>query len=286
MPNQYICTCSRVIPSGECPECGTHTSSLTLPSIIQCAQFGLQEQLEEHLANSPASITTRDNVNATALHWAAINNRLDMVSTILSREGVDVDAVGGDLSTNAIYWATRQNHLVMVTQLLRAGANPHLTDVHGYDSVFIALQCAYIPTLVYLLGKTTTTSSNHYLSKMLHWIAGHSADPRPARVLLNFDPTLVHGVDKDGKSALHVAAEKNNIQIMKTLLQFQAPIDLHDRKGQSPLSLAQDKTATFGILSNLDELAKDRKNPLLRVREILVLQFLCICEYMNEYVNI
>ncbi len=47
-----------------------------------------------------------DEENITVLHWAAINNRIPVVSFFLQR-GADINAIGGELKSPAIHWATR-----------------------------------------------------------------------------------------------------------------------------------------------------------------------------------
>ena len=45
----------------------------------------------------------------THLHWAAINNRIEISKLFLSR-GAEVDAVGGELKSTPLHWAARQGH--------------------------------------------------------------------------------------------------------------------------------------------------------------------------------
>ena len=47
-----------------------------------------------------------DQESITALHWAAINNRIPVVSYFLQK-GADVNAIGGELKSPPIHWATR-----------------------------------------------------------------------------------------------------------------------------------------------------------------------------------
>ena len=50
-----------------------------------------------------------DKDNITLLHWAAINNRHDVVDFYMSK-GAIVDAIGGDLNATPLHWAVRQGH--------------------------------------------------------------------------------------------------------------------------------------------------------------------------------
>lgn len=59
-----------------------------------------------------------DSETVTLLHWAAINNRLDIIQFLLDR-GATVDAVGGELQATPLHWATRQSHLAAVVILVK-----------------------------------------------------------------------------------------------------------------------------------------------------------------------
>lgn len=51
-------------------------------------------------------VNERDTENVTLLHWAAINNRKELIRFYISR-GAIVDAIGGDLLATPLHWATR-----------------------------------------------------------------------------------------------------------------------------------------------------------------------------------
>ena len=40
------------------------------------------------------------------LHWAAINNRTEIVKYLIAK-GANVDAIGGELASTPLHWATR-----------------------------------------------------------------------------------------------------------------------------------------------------------------------------------
>jgi palmitoyltransferase ZDHHC13/17 len=76
------------------------------PPLFLAAQQGDLGTLRELLSSSQASATDRDAGNITALHWAAINNRLLVCKELLSYSA-DVDAVGGELLATPLQWAAR-----------------------------------------------------------------------------------------------------------------------------------------------------------------------------------
>lgn len=72
------------------------------------------------------------NDNITLLHWAALNNRLDVAKYLISK-GAQVDAMGGALNATPLNWAIRDNKLEMVVLLLSYGAQPSIVDGDGTD---------------------------------------------------------------------------------------------------------------------------------------------------------
>ena len=72
-----------------------------------------------------------DKEGISLLHWAAINNRLQIVRYLLMKGSI-VDRLCGDLNTNALQWAIRQGHLQMVVLLIHYGSNPLVTDINGW----------------------------------------------------------------------------------------------------------------------------------------------------------
>jgi len=70
-----------------------------------CLQYILQEIVEKE----GVDVRKPDKDNITLLHWAAINNRHEVVDFYMSK-GAIVDAIGGDLNATPLHWAVRQGH--------------------------------------------------------------------------------------------------------------------------------------------------------------------------------
>lgn len=60
----------------------------------------------KELIESGYDVNTPDAETVTLLHWAAINNRKDIIKYYISL-GAVVDAVGGELQSTPLHWATR-----------------------------------------------------------------------------------------------------------------------------------------------------------------------------------
>lgn len=119
--------------------------------IVKATQYGALDRVKE-LLEQDYDINYRDSENVTLLHWAAINNRIEIVKYFLSK-AVDVNAIGGDLKSTPLHWATRQGHLKMVVILVQHGADPTISDGEGCNCLHLAAQFGNTSIVAYLLAK-------------------------------------------------------------------------------------------------------------------------------------
>jgi palmitoyltransferase len=98
--------------------------------IVKATQYGTFERVVELVEKEGVDPAKGDKENITPLHWAAINNRLNVAEYLICH-GAPVDVFGGELNSTPLHWATRQGHLSMVTFLLKHGANPEALDGEG-----------------------------------------------------------------------------------------------------------------------------------------------------------
>lgn len=75
--------------------------------IVKATQYGAFDRIQHLINNENVDVNARDAENVTLLHWAAINNRLEICKYFLSK-GAEVDAIGGELRSTPLHWATRQ----------------------------------------------------------------------------------------------------------------------------------------------------------------------------------
>ena len=68
-------------------------------------QYGIFERCKEIL-DGGYDVNIRDEENVTLLHWAAINNRKELINLYISN-GAQVDAIGGKLLATPLHWAVR-----------------------------------------------------------------------------------------------------------------------------------------------------------------------------------
>ncbi|KAG5766775.1 hypothetical protein H9Q72_005147 [Fusarium xylarioides] len=83
--------------------------------------------------------TSRDIIMASEpLYYASSFGLMDLVKSLLTSEGVDVDARGGRYKSSALHVACYRGHVEIARQLLECGADINLLDSDGRTALFWA----------------------------------------------------------------------------------------------------------------------------------------------------
>ncbi|XP_048463432.1 palmitoyltransferase ZDHHC17-like [Rhincodon typus] len=82
-----------------------HIDDYSTWDIVKATQYGIFDRCRE-LVEAGYDVRQPDKENVTLLHWAAINNRIDLSRYYISK-GAIVDQLGGDLNSTPLHWATR-----------------------------------------------------------------------------------------------------------------------------------------------------------------------------------
>lgn len=69
------------------------------------------------LIEAGADVNQPDSETVTLLHWAAINNRKDIVKYLIAK-GAVVDAIGGELASTPLHWATRSDLIIIIIMII------------------------------------------------------------------------------------------------------------------------------------------------------------------------
>uniref|UniRef100_A0A673CW32 Palmitoyltransferase n=1 Tax=Sphaeramia orbicularis TaxID=375764 RepID=A0A673CW32_9TELE len=193
-----------------------HVDDYSTWDIVKATQYGIFERCRE-LVEAGFDVRQPDKENVTLLHWAAINNRIDLVKYYISK-GAIVDQLGGDLNSTPLHWATRQGHLSMVVQLMKYGADPSLIDGEGCSCVHLAAQFGHTSIVAYLIAKGQVGTTNAVFQN----------------------------------TALHWAVLAGNTTVISLLLDANANVDAQNIKGETPLDLAKQRKNVW-MINHLQE---------------------------------
>ncbi|EDV97269.1 palmitoyltransferase Hip14 [Drosophila grimshawi] len=215
--------------------------------IVKATQYGAIARVRD-LIESGWDVNQPDSETVTLLHWAAINNRRDIIRYFLEK-GATVDAVGGELNATPLHWATRQGHLSAVVLLMAAGADPRIRDAEGCSCIHIAAQFAHTALVAYFIAKGVDPDlQDRGGMTALMWAAWKVCALDPVRLLLTLgaNPAMVDYTH--GNTALHWAILARNATAISTLvLKSKASLDVPNLRAETPLSMLEAQTGAIWI---------------------------------------
>ena len=115
---------------------GLHIDGSVLTA-VKAVQFGDFQTVKSLLDSHQVSANAVDNDGCSLLHWAAINNRVE-IATLLIRSGAIVPCAGGVLAESPLHWAVRRNYCKVVGLLLAEGADVSYRSNMGLDALSLA----------------------------------------------------------------------------------------------------------------------------------------------------
>ncbi|KMQ92184.1 palmitoyltransferase zdhhc17 [Lasius niger] len=204
--------------------------------IVRATQYGALDRVTE-LVEAGADVNQPDSETVTLLHWAAINNRKDIVKYLIAK-GAVVDAIGGELASTPLHWATRQGHLSTVVVLMRAGADPTLRDSEGFSCIHLAAQFGHTAIVAYLVAKGVNPNMpDRSAMTPLMWSAYKVNSLDPTRLLLTLGASHSLTDNLHGNTALHWAIIAKNNTAISTLVQHGASLDLPNFQNETAMTL-------------------------------------------------
>lgn len=125
-----------VAPDPHTADLVTYVLHLSLSTLIDyfplnsAVQYGYYDRIVELIEPEPTLAAKPLTGNVTLLHWAAINNRIEIAEYLISKRA-QIDAFGGELNSTPLHWAIRDGKLPMVAFLLSHQAQASLFDGEG-----------------------------------------------------------------------------------------------------------------------------------------------------------
>ncbi|KAG9432733.1 serine/threonine-protein phosphatase 6 regulatory ankyrin repeat subunit A isoform X4 [Apis mellifera carnica] len=191
-----------------------------------------------------ADVGARNNDNYNALHVAAMYSREDVVKLLLSKRSVDPYATGGPRQQTAIHLvASRQTGTatsILRALLAAAGRDIRLkVDGKGKIPLLLAVEAGNQSMCRELLAQqapdqlraTTATGDS-----ALH-LAARRRDIDMVRILVDYGAT-VDMQNGDGQTALHIASAEGDETLVKYFYGVRASASITDHQDRTPMHLA------------------------------------------------
>ncbi|CAL2039974.1 unnamed protein product [Caenorhabditis brenneri] len=219
----------------------TNTSTTEMETKMQMAvracQIG-EVQTVRFLLNGHVSADELDQEGCGLLHWAAINNKVDVIELLLSHHA-SIDMLGGNLRSTALHWACYNSQLAAVICLVKNGANPTIRNLNGETPLHIASNTGNLTIIAYLLVKfehIKDMRDNLGHSALLS-AAGQSFGLFPIRIFTKLDAYLDFTSDETGDTALHVSMQRQNLHGAIELICAGADETKRNKEGKTAFEL-------------------------------------------------
>ncbi|KAF4521454.1 hypothetical protein B566_EDAN001751 [Ephemera danica] len=246
--------------------------------IVKATQYGALDRCRE-LIEAGYDVNTPDAETVTLLHWAAINNRKEIIKYYINL-GAVVDAIGGELQSTPLHWATRQGHLGAVVLLMQYGADPSLRDGEGCSCVHLAAQFGHTAVVAYLVAKGVNVNMQDRNGMTpLMWSAYKVTSLDPTRLLLTFGASSSVQDRVHENTALHCAILAKNHTAVTTLIEHGASLEIPNAQGMTPYSLLMLQKSSWinkKVLDKIHELSGTRRNVCHRITKDKRLRFWCM----------
>lgn len=193
-----------------------------------------------------------------------INSVPNVLTNASSEDGLDIDVPIDELGHSALHWASALARLPLVASLISKGADPRRANFSGETSLIRAIlvtnnldQSTFPELLEYIYpaiplvdhqGRTVlhhialtagikgrSSASRYYLETLLEWIVKGSESGKSGLTLSLFVAKVVDAQDKNGDTALNIAARIGNKSIVQQLLDIGADATVPNRAGLRPL---------------------------------------------------
>ncbi|KAF5306177.1 hypothetical protein FQR65_LT07453 [Abscondita terminalis] len=215
--------------------------------------------LLDKLIDLGSDVGARNNDNYNVLHIAAMYSREDVVKLLLGKRGVDAFSTGGSRQQTAVHIvASRQTGTataILRALLAAAGKDIRLKpDGRGKIPLLLAVEAGNQSMCRELLSAQTADqlkSASANGDTALH-LAARRRDIDMVRILVDYG-TSVDLQNGEGQTALHIAAAEGDEILVKYFYGVRASASITDNQDRTPMHLA----AEYGH-ANIIELLVDK----------------------------
>ncbi|CAI8050974.1 Putative ankyrin repeat protein MM_0045 [Geodia barretti] len=192
------------------------------------------------LVRAGSDLNLQNNEGLTPLMIAAWRGTTaDITKILLEGEHINLDIQEKRTGWSALHFSAERGDSATTEALLKAGANPHLKDKDGDTAVIMAVKSHEPDTLRELVraGSDLNLQNNEGLTPLM--IAARSERTDITNILLEGEHINLDIQEEcTGLSALHFSADRGDSATTEALLKAGANLHLNDKDGDSALTLA------------------------------------------------
>lgn len=215
---------------------------------VMATQYGRLEELQSLFEAGLVKANQLDRKKCSLLHWAAVNNRIEIVTYLLAQDA-DPAFAGGLLQETPAQWATRYGHTEMVELLLRNSAgNPNHPNVSGSTILHLAVHSQRTDlVMACLAGGARTDIQNNDGCTPLMELMKVDVDNKSGNTLAILKSLFSCGAlktlnmtDNDGNTVIHHAVCSGVPSlIVRVLAESGAAVNIPNKLGKFPHDIAK-----------------------------------------------
>jgi ankyrin repeat-rich membrane spanning protein len=209
---------------------------------------GYDEVVAELLKCYNIRLNLQDSNNSTPLLWAARKGSLEIVRALVER-GASPEHVGMN-NMNALLMSCRNGHLDAALYLSRCTNSVNHTDKDGHSALSLSAKNGYTDLVLSLLEKGAYVNRPNKKGDSILITAVRGGHKSIIDALLAAPQVEIDAVGNQGKTALHHAIEKANLEVVRALLFHKPDLEIASKEGDTPLLLAAKKKSA-GIVNEL-----------------------------------
>jgi len=190
-----------------------------------------------HQERLSMDLTNREGNNA--LIMAVQNRHADIIELLLRYRSIDINHVNQD-GVTALMFACLFGPLEIVKMLVQNGADVHHTDRYGFTPLLLAIASDQRSIIGFLLQKGADINQRnvHNGYTPLLWVCTNPNSPPDMVNYLLKNGANVDAMNRNGETALLLAAAMGNDKKVKILLEYDPDVNGRDIRGNTALSLA------------------------------------------------
>ncbi|XP_071100543.1 ankyrin repeat domain-containing protein 50-like [Haliotis cracherodii] len=194
--------------------------------VMRAAEKGYKEVVEL-LVHKGADVTLVDKDGNNILHLACQKNNVELVKYVLSQDMVGIND-RGVYERTPVMRAARNGYKEVVELLVHKGADVTLVDKDGNNILHLACQKNNVEMVKYVLSQDMVGINDRGWYERTPVMRAAEKGYKEVVELLVHKGADVTLVDKDGNNILHLACQKNNVEVVKYILS-QDMVGINDR---------------------------------------------------------
>lgn len=208
------------------------TPGMSGKALLMAIQNGHSEAANLLIQNGEG-LTYRDESNATVLHWAARMGQAPICQSLLEK-GVNLGVKDQDDQT-ALDWAMRGNNEQTINLLLKGGKHFTRQETANLQSLHFSARTGDIDMIkeFHKQGSSLEARDSKGQTVLFHAVKGKQHEI--VKWLTQEGQANVQAVDKEGLTALHVAAQGCDMKSAEILVERSANVNALSSKNLTPL---------------------------------------------------